>query len=228
MRCVLIDDEPKSREVLRELISLFVPDLEIIGEAGNIRDSVSLIQREAPDLVFFDILLQEGDSFEIIKQLDEVNFEMIFVTAFDEDSVRALKFSGAKVLLKPIQINELIAAVAQVQKQTGDSYQTYKMAKGLLKGKLNKIPVATSDGLKFLPLTDVLYIKREEQGCSIHFKNKLQTSTEKTLEDFRSFIDSDSFQLYDGYLVNGLEVSNVNRELKELKLHNGSRISYAG
>ncbi|MBR9860162.1 response regulator [bacterium] len=227
MRSIIVDDEPKSREVLRELLGIFCPEVEVIGEAGNIIDSVRQIKEKKPDLVFFDILLQEGDSFEIIRELNKIDFEMIFVTAFDEDSVKALKFSGAKVLLKPIQIEELKEAVNELKRQKGNSHLSYQMAEGMLKSKLSKIPVVTEAGLEFYPLSEVLYIQAKDSGSIIYFKNSRETSTVKSLEEFNNFIEGENFQLKYPYIINQSEIQDNNRVSKELRFFNGTKLKYS-
>lgn len=220
IRAVVVDDEPKSREVLMQLIEMFCPSIQVIAEAGNIKDAISIIDNEKPDLVFFDILLQEGDSFEIIQKVSKVDFEMIFVTAFDEDSVKALKFSGAQVLLKPIQINELIDAVKHVQTD-GKSLLSYQMADGVLRSKFTKIPVITPSGLEFRDTNELLYARPATEGSELVFNDKSSLKSEKSLDDLAQVLESTLFHKQNGLLVNIKELHQSKGSTGKLVFKNG-------
>src|SRR6056300_959848 len=95
-RALIVDDELKSREVTKTLLGAFCPEVEVVADAEDIAGALRTIEDYKPQLVFLDITLKEGDSFQILKEIDEINFEIIFVTAYDEYSIKALKFSGIK------------------------------------------------------------------------------------------------------------------------------------
>lgn len=220
VRAVVIDDEPKSREVLIQLIEMFCTSIQVIAEAGSIKNAVSVIDQEKPDLVFFDILLQEGDSFEILQKVQKLDFEMIFVTAFDEDSVKALKFSGAQVLLKPIQINELVEAVSKVEKD-GKSLLSYQMADGVLRSQFTKIPVITPSGLEFRNTDELLYARSAAEGSELVFNDKSSLKSEKSLEDLSQVLDPSIFHKHLGALVNVNELHQSKASTKQLVFKNG-------
>lgn len=225
IKAVVIDDEPKSRQVLMELVSMFCPEIEIIGEAGTINGGVKAIHELKPQLVFFDILLQEGDSFEIIKQVNEVDFEMIFVTAFDEDSVKALKFSGAKVLLKPIQIQDLVDAVSSIQKAQGASYLTYQMADGMLRSKFRTIPVITNAGLVFKEVSEILYVVEMDGGCEIYFYDGSHAPSERSLAELVGLLNDKDFEVKNKQLlVNVSLINSLRTNSDNLVFKNGVEV----
>ena len=228
IRAIVVDDEPKSRQVLMELVGMFCPEVEVIAEAGYIDQAVQIIEEMRPDLVFFDILLQEGDSFEIIRRLDQVDFEMIFVTAFNESSVKALKFSGAKVLLKPIQIEDLKEAVSEIRRNSGDSYLTYKMADGMLSSQFSKIPVLTDQGLEFKSIHEVSYVIPEGSGSVIRFINAQQMVSTKRIAELQPFFDQGQFDSYNGLcIVNKQQVRQHDQKHKKLRMKDGVELSYS-
>lgn len=224
MRAIVIDDEPKSRQVLMELIGLFCPDIEIIDQAGTIEKAISLIDTTKPDLVFFDILLQEGDSFEIIRRVKKVNFEMIFVTAFDEDSVKALKFSGAKVLLKPIQINDLIDAVHEIKVQSGKSFLSYQMADGVLKSKFKSIPVITPQGLVFKNTEEIVYAMQTQDGTRLYFLNGDSTNSERSISDLINLLDTRKFEVTTSIILNKKLVEQFDETALRIRLKSGETL----
>lgn len=117
IRSVLVEDESAAREALRNYLSKYCPQVEIVGEAHDFRSAVPLIQECAPDLVFLDVEMPFGNAFDVLEACRGVRFETIFVTAFSEYSLRALNQSAAYYLLKPVSIEELIVAVNKVHQQ---------------------------------------------------------------------------------------------------------------
>ena len=117
IQSIIIEDEQAARAALRSYISKYCPQVELIGEASNAKEGIALIQSCDPQLVFLDVEMPFGNAFDVLEACKEYCFETIFVTAFSEYSLQALNQSAAYYLLKPISIEELIAAVNKVQQQ---------------------------------------------------------------------------------------------------------------
>ena len=117
IRSVIVEDELAAREVLKNYLSKYCPQVEVIGEAQNIREAVPLLHEVQPQLVFLDVEMPFGNAFDVLEACRDLHFETIFVTAFSEYSLKALNQSAAYYLLKPISIEELIVAVNKVQHQ---------------------------------------------------------------------------------------------------------------
>ena len=166
MRAIIVDDELKSREVLRTLVETFCDDIEVVCTCEDIDDSIAAIKREKPDLVFLDIHLKNGDSFQILKGLDDLNFDIIFVTAYDEYSVKALKFTGITCLFKPIDVDELVQAISSLREKHLDMHTAYEMVDGLLRSKFSKVPIITPTGLTFVGVENILYLRSLDKGVS--------------------------------------------------------------
>ena len=117
IRSVIVEDETAAREVLRSYLTKYCPQVEIVGEAQNSREAIPLLHELQPQLVFLDVEMPFGNAFDVLEACSSLTFETIFVTAFSEYSLKALNRSAAYYLLKPISIEELIAAVNKVQQQ---------------------------------------------------------------------------------------------------------------
>ena len=105
------EDERAAREVLKNYLSKYCPQVEVVGEAQNIKEAVPLLHEIRPQLVFLDVEMPFGNAFDVLEACKDLHFETIFVTAFSEYSLKALNQSAAYYLLKPISIEELIVAV---------------------------------------------------------------------------------------------------------------------
>src|ERR1035437_6074164 len=117
LKCIIVDDEPKSRNNLRDLVLEYCQQVDIVGEAASATEALRLIKKQAPDLIFLDIEMPGGSGFDLLKSLNSQNFEVIFVTAFDKYGIQAVKFCAIDYILKPIDIFELSKAVEKAQAQ---------------------------------------------------------------------------------------------------------------
>ena len=104
---ILIDDEPKNIKVLKGMLQEFCPQVHLTGEADNSRSGKKLILEKKPELVFLDIEMPYGNGFDLLNELMPIDFEVVFVTAFDKYMLQALKYSALDFLLKPVNIEEL-------------------------------------------------------------------------------------------------------------------------
>ena len=118
MRAIIIDDEAANRENLIHLLLTAAPDVEVISVCGSVDESIIAIKQHQPELLFLDIQLHDQSGFDLLKQVKEINFEVIFITAFDKYGIQAVKFAALDYLLKPIDVEEL-SRVVQVTRNCG-------------------------------------------------------------------------------------------------------------
>lgn len=117
VKAIIIDDEAKSRTALVSLLERYCPNVIISGEAQGVQSGIKLIKEFNPDVIFLDIQMQDGSGFRLLESFDEVNFEIVFTTAFDQYAIKAIKYSALDYLLKPIIPDELIEAVRKVEEK---------------------------------------------------------------------------------------------------------------
>src|SRR6187549_2302178 len=122
IRTVVIEDEEHSRNMLMEMLHEHCQSINVVASADSVRAGLTAITEQRPELVFLDIELQSETSFEILERLPDINFELIFTTAFDHYALKAIKFCAIDYLLKPIDLNELRMAVAKAQKRLYREY----------------------------------------------------------------------------------------------------------
>ena len=117
IRTVLVDDDKKNIAILKSLLSELPADIQIVGEAANVEEAATVIPITAPNLVFLDIEMPFGNAFDLLDKLMPVDFEIIFITAFDEYSLKAFRYSALDYLLKPVDIDQLQMAVQKAERK---------------------------------------------------------------------------------------------------------------
>ena len=121
IKAIIIEDEKMSRETLRHLLDKYCPEVEIVAEADGYRKGLEEIRKHPPDVIFLDIQMPDGSGFRLLEELEVIDFEIIFTTAFDQFAIKAIKYSALDYLLKPIIPDELIEAVKRVEKKKAES-----------------------------------------------------------------------------------------------------------
>src|SRR5438309_1656858 len=119
MKAIIVDDEEKSRKVLRNLLEKFCPEVNVCAEADGVERAAKFIADMKPALVFLDIQMPTGNGFDLLKKYEELPFEVIFVTSYDEYAINAIKFSALDYLMKPVEVADLKNAVAKAIKKIG-------------------------------------------------------------------------------------------------------------
>ena len=114
INAIIIEDEESSRIALSNYLGKYCPNVDIVSEASNIKEGYSLIRKHHPDLIFLDVEMPYGNAFDLLEKFDEINFEVIFVTAFSQYAIEAINLSASNYLLKPVNIDQLIDAVEKV------------------------------------------------------------------------------------------------------------------
>lgn len=207
IRSLLIDDEPNNVAALRELLLKFCPVVDIVGTADNAKRGQELIVSTQPDLVFLDIEMPYGNAFELLNNLQPVNFEIIFVTAFDNYAINAIKYSALDYLLKPVNIKELKAAVEKASdrihiKNIDQRINTLLFNLQKPKKVLGRMALPTVDGLEFVNVDDIVRLEAFSNYTVIHTeKSKLIIS--KLLKDFEDILSEDAFsRIHHSHIIN--------------------------
>jgi two-component system, LytTR family, response regulator len=111
LRTILIDDEAHNRDTLRKLLAMHCPQVIVVGEAPGVQTGINLIRELRPELVLLDINMKDGTGFDLLNAFSKIDFKVIFVSAFDKSTIRALHLSDVEYLLKPVNPEELKTAV---------------------------------------------------------------------------------------------------------------------
>ncbi len=209
IKVLLVDDETKSRVVLRSLLSSLFREIEIVAEAANVAEAFLAVNEHTPALVFLDIQMPGGDGFNLLRKWEEVPFDVIFVTSFDTFMIDAIRFSALDYLLKPVEVDDLKNAVTRaIQKAKKRERNTIQIGNVLnnlhAEMKDRKIAVHVRDKVKLLPVMSIAYIEADTSWCRITMDDKKQYMIAKNLKEFDEFFSATTafIRVHKSYLVN--------------------------
>lgn len=208
IKTVLIDDEVDSIRILQRLLEAYCPEVVVAGKADGVETGVHTIQTAKPDLVFLDIEMTQGNAFDLLNQLQPVNFQIIFVTAFDNYAIRAFKYSAVDYLLKPVDIDDLCAAVERVsQKIQGKSFidqmqvllynvETFHLSQ-------QKMAVPTLTGLIFVAIRDIMRFEAKGSYTTIYLNNGEQIMATRNIKEYEDLLPAVIFcRVHNSHIIN--------------------------
>ncbi len=215
IKSVIIDDEKKGRETLKNMLAKYCNNVEVVDEANSAKNGKEIIENHNPDLVFLDIQMPHGTGFDMLEDFEEVNFEVIFTTAYDQYAIKAIKFAALDYLLKPIDIDELKNAVDRVKNKLAsvDTNKNFEIFLQNLKGINKKIALPTAEGVSFIETKKIIRCEADGNYTCFFLANENKILVSKTLKEFEELLtDYDFFRVHNSHLV------NLNHVVKYLKV----------
>jgi two-component system LytT family response regulator len=207
INAIIVDDELKSRESLKILLEEFCDNVAVKALCQDVAEAVQAIQQYKPDVVFLDIQLQRETGFDLLTQLGDFNFEVIFTTAYAEYAIKAFKFAAIDYLLKPIDIEELKRALSKVEKRMNDSISM--RLQQLMQNLKNtssenyKLALPTTDGLVFVKMQDILYCEASSNYTEITVVDGKKYIVSRTLKEYEDMLGEHNFyRIHNSYLIN--------------------------
>lgn len=208
IRAILIDDEPKNNRILKLMLEEFCPNVIIAGQADNAADGVTLIKEVSPDLVFLDIEMPYGSGFDLLDQLKPVHFEIIFITAFNNYSLKAIKYSALDYLLKPVNIDELIIAVNKASEKVASKHINARIENLLYNLKkpqagVQKIALPSKEGYIFVLLSDIIRCESKTGYTTFYLKDMEKVVSSKNIKEYEPLLTNDIFfRVHNSHIVN--------------------------
>lgn len=235
LKAIIVEDEFHSRETLKGFLREYCPEVQLIEEASQVEEAVGKISSLRPELVFLDIELQTGTGFDVLQRVSHLDFHLIFTTAFEHYAIKAIKFSSIDYLLKPIDREELQAAVQKAGHIRAEENRQ-KMFENLLNNLQNptpehhKIPLSTSDGVEFIPSKDILFCEASGAYTQFHLVDGRKLLVSKNLKEYENILPSSSFmRVHNSFLINLDEVKKyVRSEGGYILMNNDKIVSISG
>ncbi|MEJ7587344.1 MAG: LytTR family DNA-binding domain-containing protein [Ferruginibacter sp.] len=208
LTAIIIDDEPNSRNALRQKLHNHCPTVEVIAECENGEEGIISIEKNKPDIVFLDVEMPRMNGFTMLHQLKTRNFEIIFITAYDHYAITAIKFSALDYLVKPVEVGDLKTAVekaAQIKSLAQGNTRIDLLLQNLLEEKTahQRIVISSMEGLQFVATNEIIYLEASSNYTSFFLSGNRKITATKTLKDFEDLLPSTVFiRIHHSYLIN--------------------------
>ena len=227
---IIIDDEVKGRLALRQKITSYCPNVNILAEAVDGIEALAAIERHHPQLIFLDIEMPKMNGFEMLNNIQEKKFQIIFTTAYDQYAIKAIRYAAFDYLLKPVDIEELKTAVSRASsietQQTKKQIELLQQNMQHPKKQLNKLAIPTVVGLLFFDINEIIHLEANSNYTFIHFSGKPKITASKTLKEFEEILpESIFFRTHRSHLIN---LNYIKRYIKgdggQIELQNGNYV----
>lgn len=219
MNAVIIDDEPHARETVRAIVESQVNDINIVGEAENVSRAVKLIDKLKPDLIFLDINLPDGNSFDILKKISHKQFKVIFITAYQEYAIQAIKFSAFDYILKPVNPAELLQAVNKALLENNSPNEletkldTFFSNINQLTPAPKKIVIKTADKIHIVDIRNIIRCESDNSYCTLFINNGKNIVVSKNLKSYEEMLTPVGFmRVHQSHLVNCNYISYFDKQ----------------
>jgi len=214
LNTIIVEDEETSREILKNYLKKYCPNVTVLGEAANVNEALELI-RQYPhlDLVFLDVEMPYGNAFDLLDKVGDRSFETVFVTAYNQYAIDALNAHASYYLMKPISIDELIKAVDYVAdiKTKENALQNQVLVPKTTRVN-GKITIPQQDGFEVLNTQDILYCKADDNYTEIYLNTNKKKLVSKTLKYFEvALADSNFVRVHKSFLINVNEVTKYKK-----------------
>jgi two-component system LytT family response regulator len=216
IKAILIDDEVHCLDTLNMLLSDHCPDVQVIEQCVLAKKGLEAIEKLKPDLVFLDIEMPVMNGFELLEQLSNISFPIIFTTSYDQYAIKAIRFSALDYLLKPIDPKELISAVQKVQEERHlPMAEQFQILLNQIQGKggFSKIAVPTAEGFELIYAEQIICCEANDNYTHFFLKNKDKIIACRTLKEIEEQLQGFPFfvRVHNSYLVNLNEVTRYFR-----------------
>jgi two-component system LytT family response regulator len=214
---IIVDDEQKSISTLQKIIHDYCKDVSIIGTADNITSANSLILSLKPQLVFLDVEMPYGNGFDLLNSLDEINFEVIFITAYNQYAITAFKYASIDYLLKPVNITQLQDAIARadkriIEKTNAQNYILLKQNLQVENANEQRIILTDNNEQHLIKINDISYCIADGSYTFIHLINNKRYYASKNLKEFEDMLPTDFFfRIHYGHIVNIKHISKLQK-----------------
>lgn len=221
---VIVEDELGARETLRGLLSQYCPQIKVVGEAHDRKSGVDCINRYHPDIVFLDIEMPDGDGFDLISKLPNIDFNVIFTTAYSSYAIKAFKYSATHYLLKPIIPEELIEAVEKASEKLHAkeiASQMHKLLSSLPNlGISDKLVLRTNTAITIVRLSEIIMCRSDRNYTTFYLEDGNEITVSKTLKEYETLLNENIFfRPHRQYLVNANHIKSFQRsDSKMIKL----------
>ena len=223
---IVVDDELNNRQNLITMLSKHCPEINVLGEAANVKEAQYLIKTTSPEVVFLDIEMPGGNGFTLLEN-GYISFKVIFVTAYDAYALKAIKFSALDYLLKPIDRQELVDAVGRLEKSNSKvQVEKVKNLGAFLNQEEKKIAISLTEEIRLIALKSIIRLQADNNYCKFFLEAEEQILTSKNLGYYYDLLKDQGFsRVHQSHVVNTGKLDRyVKKDGGYLVLSNGDQV----
>jgi two-component system LytT family response regulator len=208
LKTIIIDDEENARETIESIVKQYCADVNIVAEASSVADGIEKINNYSPDLILLDIHLSDGNGFEILEKLDNINFKIIFVTGHEEFAIQAIKFSALDYLVKPIQPRELINAINRAKEsieKENIQLQLSAFLSNVKPGSNNpkKLILKTFESIYLINVNEIIRCESDKNYTTFILKDGKKLLVSRTIKEYDELLRQNNFfRVHQSHLIN--------------------------
>ncbi len=225
-KAMIIDDESLNIETLDKILTTYcAEDIIVVARCENPAEAVPLVYDLKPDIVFLDINMPEMNGFEFLNQFQQINFRIIFTTAYGEYALRAIKYAAFDFLLKPIDHKEVMAAIHKLKNlyMVNEPVQVMQH-----QGKNTNLVLPTADGFSFIDTNEIIYCKSDDNYTEFYLLGNRKIVASRVLKDTNELLDKHSFfRIHQSFLVNTKYIRKYSKSNNTVEVSNGDELPVA-
>ena len=205
LKVLIIDDEKDARAALEVLLQKFVKNVEVIGHATGVKSGLEQIAALKPAVVFLDINMEDGTGFDLLDELEEFNFHLVFVTAFNQYAIKAFKYSAFDYLLKPVDLQELRKCVERIRasKLYNNESRIKELKTSHKQGRNTKLTLPNFGGFDIIEIKEIIRCEGQKNYTTFYLRGGNKIVVSQTLKEYEMLLeDHDFMRVFQSHLVN--------------------------
>jgi two-component system LytT family response regulator len=225
MKALIVEDKVNIRKALLHLLDLMDTNVHVVGECESVKDAVIVTNACKPDLIFLDINLIDGTGFDFLEQTENLDFKVIFITAYEEYALQALKIGAVDYLLKPVDIDELKIAIDKINILPIETQkQQINTVKKVLNNDSDILILSLQDSFQILELKDLMFCESDKGYTTFYLSNGKKYIASKSLKEFENKLIQNSFtRPHQSFIVNIKFIEKYDKS-GTIHLKNGKKI----
>ncbi len=225
MKALIVEDKKHIRKGLLHLLTLVNKEIDVVGECGSVQEAVVVAKACKPNLIFLDINLTDGTGFDFLDQTNELDFKVIFITAYEEYALKALKIGAVDYLLKPVDVDELKTAIDKVNALSVETQkQRISTARKVMSGDSETLILSLQDSFQVINLPELMFCESDKGYTTFYLSNGKKHLASKSLKEFEEQLTSQYFtRPHQSFIVNLKFIDRYDKS-GTIFLKNGAKI----
>lgn len=214
LKAIIIDDEIRSISILKDTLSQSKDSVKVIATAMNVKSGIELIQKSDFDILFLDIEMPDGTGFDVLDALKEINFDIIFITAFNQYAIKAFRYAALDYLLKPINPIELSDSVSRVRDYKNKEVSNrvnLLLANHKSDNDFEKLAVATTEGIHYFDISKIIRCEADGSYTRLYALEKNPLIASKSIKEYENLLPDFFFRVHKSHLVNSNFIEKFNK-----------------